>query len=146
MEITNLKGDKREIMSHTTDHFINLLEATEEISCLHDALKLEVEFDNSKGVSLEIQDHFREVKYDYIMSGLKKYNLDSYVHHFYNYSMQGLVQLFFDDGETILKKIQANQKNLEDYWHISLDNCIEQRRDNIVVSIQIPESKLTHKK
>ena len=133
-------------MSHTTNHFINLLEATEEISCLHDALKLEVEFDNSKGVTTEIQDHFREVKYDYIMRGLKKYNLDSYVHHFYNYSMQGYVQLFLDNTTRILNEVKANQKNLEDYWKISLTDCIEQRKDNIVISIEIPESNLTHKK
>ena len=53
-------------MSRTTDHFITLLEATEEISCLHDALQLELEYDNSKGTSTKIQEYFRELKYDYI--------------------------------------------------------------------------------
>lgn len=133
-------------MSRTTDHFIHLNEATEEISCLHDALLLEVEFDKSQGVSMEIQDHFRNLKYQYIMDGLKEYDLDSYVHHFYNFSMQGLVQLFFDNEEKILQELYDNQKALETYWQISLDRCIEQRRDSIVVSIEIPESNLTHKK
>lgn len=133
-------------MSRTTDHFITLLEATEEISCLHDALKLETEYDNTKGVPTNIQDHFREVKYDYIMKGLRKYDLESYVHHFYNYSMQGLVQLFFDDDPIVLTKLEANKEALEDYWMISLDGCIEQRHESIVVSVQIPESNLANKK
>lgn len=133
-------------MSRTTDHFITLMEATEEISCLHDALLLEIEYDTNKGVSTSIQDHFRKVKYDYIMEALKKYNLEVYVHHFYNYSMQGLVQLFFDNDPHVLKKLTDNQKDLEEEWQISLKDCIEQRQDSIVVSIQIPESKLTHKK
>lgn len=133
-------------MSRTPDHFIHLNEAAEEISCLHDALKLEIEFDKSQGVTMDIQEYFRNLKYDYIMKGLKKFNLDQYVHHFYNFSMQGLVQLFFDNDEHILKKLYANQKALEDYWQISLENQIEQRRDSIVVSVEIAESNTTHKK
>ncbi|MBQ2653316.1 MAG: hypothetical protein IJF83_07165 [Methanobrevibacter sp.] len=133
-------------MSRTTDHFITLMEATEEISCLHDALKLEVDYDTSKGTSTRIQDHFRELKYKYITEALKKYDLFDSVHHYYNYSMQGLVQLFFDDEPIVLTKLEANKEALEDTWRISLDDCIEQRHEAIVLTISIPESNLTHKK
>lgn len=133
-------------MSRTTDHFITLLEATEEISCLHDALQLELEYDNSKGTSTKIQEYFRELKYKYITEALKKYDLFDKVHHYYNYSMQGLVQLFFDNEPRVLDKIKTNQKALEEDWKISLANCIEERREAIVVTISIPESNLKNKK
>ncbi len=133
-------------MSRTTDHFITLLEATEEISCLHDALQLELEYDNSKGTSTKIQEYFRELKYNYITEALKKYDLFDKVHHYYNYSMQGLVQLFFDNEPQVLDKIKTNQKSLEEDWKISLANCIEERREAIVVTISIPESNLKNKK
>lgn len=133
-------------MSRTTDHFIYLNGAAEKISCLHDALKLEVEIDDSKGVTTEVQDYFRELKYDYITRALKKYDLYNDVHHYYNYSMQGYVQLFFNNTSRILGNIEVNKENLEKEWGLSLTDKIEQRRDNIVLSVEIPESKLTYKK
>ena len=133
-------------MSRTTDHFIHLMEATENVSCLHDALQLELEYDTSKGTSTKVQDYFRELKYKYITEALEKYGLLDSVHHYYNYSMQGLVQLFFDNTLSVLEDLEAYKTALEDTWKISLKDNIEQRQEAIVVTISIPESNLTNKK
>lgn len=133
-------------MSRTTDNLLSIMEATEEINCLREALALEVEYRGLHGTSTEIQDYFRELKYDYITKVLKKYDLYDDVHHYYNYSMQGYVQLFFDDSPRVWDRVNTNKENLEKEWGLILDDCIEQRRDSIIVSVQIPSSDLTHKK
>ena len=133
-------------MSRTTDNLLSIMEAAEEINCLREALDLEVTYRGLHGTSMEIQDYFRELKYDYITRVLKKYDLYNDVHHYYNYSMQGHVQLFMDNTPRVWSQVNENKENLEKEWGLILDECIEQRRDNIIISVQTPSSDLTHKK
>lgn len=87
-----------------------------ECETLKDALTLELSYDNSKGTPTEVQDFFRELKYKFVMPGLKETLLDHACIKFYNYSMQGYLQLMFDPDYT--KRVEKNMTRLSEIYHV----------------------------
>ena len=93
-----------------------LKKQAKECETLKDALTLELSYDNSKGTPTEIQDFFRELKYKFVMPGLKETLLDHACIKFYNYSMQGYLQLMFDPDYT--KRVEKNMVRLSEIYNV----------------------------
>ena len=93
-----------------------LKKQAKECETLKDALTLELSYDNSEGTPTEVQDFFRELKYKFVMPGLKETLLDHACIKFYNYSMQGYLQLMFDPDYT--KRVEKNTARLSEIYHV----------------------------
>lgn len=103
-------------VAHKMTGLKELRKQARECETLKDALELELSYDNSKGTPTEIQDFFRELKYKFVMPGLKETLLDHACIKFYNYSMQGYLQLMFDPDYT--KRVEKNMARLSEIYNV----------------------------
>lgn len=106
------------------------------VECLGDVLILDLKYFGDKGTSMEIQDLMRDAKYKYSMDGLRKVNLDSFAFRFYNFSMQGHLQIYLDTGtdERLIKHLTE----LSEHYDIQLtEDNVNVRQDAVVLDIKV---------
>lgn len=123
-------------MSKTTDYLITLQEDLEHASTLREVLELDVKYCGETGTDMVVQDLFRQEKYDYVMDGLKKVNLDRFAFKFYNYSMQGKCQIYFDNDTK--DRLINNLSKLSEYYNLPLTvKSVASRTDAVVLTLEV---------
>ena len=103
---------------------------------LREVLELDLKYCGETGTSMEVQDIFRDLKYKYSMDGLKKVNLDSFAFRFYNFSMQGHLQIYLDTGtdERLIKHLPE----LSEHYDIQLtEDNVDVRQDVVVLDVKV---------
>lgn len=124
------------MMSKTTDYIITLQEDISHAECLADILILDLKYQGENGTPTEVQDIFRKAKYDQVMKGLEKINMEWFAFKFYNYSMQGLCQILLDKGTE--DRLERNLKTLAEFYNLPLDTtCVDVRQDAVVLTLDI---------
>ena len=123
-------------MSKTTDYLITLQEDLEHASTLREVLELDVKYCGETGTDMVVQDLFRQEKYDYVMKGLEAVNLDRFAFKFYNYSMQGKCQIYFDNDT--YARLVNNLGKLSEYYNLPLTvKSVDSRMDAVVLTLEV---------
>lgn len=105
----------------------------QECKTLKDAYELELSYDNSHGTPTDIQDYFRELKASFVIAAFKECNLENSMLKFYNYSMQGYCQVFFD--ESYHSRVTKNLNKLEELLDVPV--TIRNHREEVVISMGV---------
>lgn len=123
-------------MSRTTDYVITLQEELSNVVTLHDVLVLDIKYCGETGTDMVVQDLFRQEKYNHVMGGLKEVNLDRFAFKFYNYSMQGKCQIYFDVYAK--DRLINNLGKLSKFYDLPLTiKSVDSRMDAVVLTLEV---------
>lgn len=123
-------------MSRTTDYVITLQEELSNVVTLHDVLVLDIKYCGETGTDMVVQDLFRQEKYNHVMGGLKEVNLDRFAFKFYNYSMQGKCQIYFDVYAK--DRLINNLGKLSEFYDLPLTiKSVDSRMDAVVLTLEV---------
>ena len=123
-------------MSRTTDYVITLQEKLSNVVTLHDVLVLDIKYCGETGTDMVVQDLFRQEKYNHVMGGLKEVNLDRFAFKFYNYSMQGKCQIYFDVYAK--DRLINNLGKLSEFYDLPLTiKSVDSRMDAVVLTLEV---------
>lgn len=126
-------------MSRTADYIITLQEEISNAGNLHDVLELDLKYSSGDGTATKIQDIFRQAKYDHVMKGLERIHMERDAFKFYNYSMQGYCQIYFDVGTD--ERLITNLAILSDEYGLWLtENEVDTRRDAVVLTLSVVDN------
>lgn len=123
-------------MSRTTDYLLTLHEDLSNAVSLHEVLVLDKKYCGETGTDMVVQDLFRQEKYDHVMNGLKEVNLEHFAFKFYNYSMQGKCQIYFDNhiSDRLINKLSI----LSEYYDLPLTvKNVNVRQDAVVLTLEV---------
>ena len=97
---------------------------------LAEVFDLELSIDTSNGTPMDVQDYLRQLKCDTVVKGLRKYNLDN-AEKFYNYSMRGYCQLFYETY--MADRLKSNLDSLSDEFEVTV--ALDARMDAAVLCL-----------